>query len=51
MILVGIGMVALAHYKIRRICERYPIEMQIKCDICVRHGGPWPQKTNAPAKP
>lgn len=45
----GFGMRALARYKIRAICQHYPIEIQMRdFPACVHYGGPWPQKTNAP---
>lgn len=48
LILVGFGMIHLARYKIRRICEKYPIEEQLKHGACCGRGGPWIQKTNSP---
>lgn len=53
LIATGFGMMALARYKIRTICEKYPIEIQMRdFPACVKYGGPWPQKTNASnAKP
>ncbi len=53
LILGGFGMMALARYKIRTICQKYPVEIQMRdFPACMKYGGPWPQKTNAPnAKP
>lgn len=48
LVLTGFGMMALAKYKIRSICEKYPVEIQMRdFPACVNYGGPWPQKTNA----
>jgi len=51
LILGGLGVMAFARYKIRSICEKYPIEVQLNYPACCEHGGPWPQKTNATSKP
>lgn len=51
LIVIGLGMRCLARYKIRSICEKYPIEEQLKHGPCCEHGGPWPQKTNVIALP
>ncbi len=51
LILGGFGVMCLARYKIRTICQKYPIEVQLNYPACCEHGGPWPQKTNAAAKP
>jgi hypothetical protein len=50
-ILGGWSVMETARYKIRRICEKYPIEVQLVYGACCEHGGPWPQKTNATESP
>ena len=49
--LVGLGMMKLAKYRIRCICEKYPVEIQMRdFPACVKYGGPWPQRTNSNSK-
>jgi len=48
LIVLGYGLILLARYKIRSICEKYPIEEQLKHEACCQHGGPWPQITKNP---
>lgn len=43
LVVVGFGMMGLARYKIRCICEKYPIEVQLTNDVCAKYG-PWPQR-------
>lgn len=46
LILVGIALMCVSRYQIRRICEKYPVEIQLRdFPDCVRYGGPWPQKS------
>ena len=47
LIALGFGLMILSRHNIKRICEKYPIEIQMRdFPNCVRYGGPWPQKTN-----
>jgi len=43
LVTVGAALMIIAHFKIKAICEKYPIEVQMEYPACASHG-PWPQR-------